>query len=613
MIGPPLRWRSLCALAFALTLGTASAQGASLSLAEVNRVAGQAEQAAESLGQTRFTIAVVDRVGNVLAVFRRGAASALTITSGLPVTGGLEGISSTATGLDLAAVAAISKAVTGAYLSSSGNAFSTRTASFIIQNHFAPGVKNTPGGPLYGVQFSQLPCGDFVQTNDPGATTGIGPRRSPLGLAGDPGGFPLYKAGVVVGGVGVIAGATATYTLDLDPRRPKADLEERIAQAATTGFAPPDALRQITAGGIRLPYSTSDASVPAVTRRVPVHATPQTIAGYTTNVVKAGRAFGREGSGYVPATRANATPALVARHAFILEDGAGRNRFQPKSSVVPSALSATFVNEILQQALGVANQARAQIRRPLNSAAQVTVAVVDVAGNILGVARTPDAPVFSTDVSVQKARTAALFSRRDASAKIRAIAPDSIAGISIPGGARRMNATQRFFGRDVFTGTAFTARGLNNLARPNFPDGIDANGPGPLANGANWSPFNLGLQLDMAEKNVLTALVLPQAQLGSCTVKPLGANNGIQPFAGASPIYAGSTLVGAVGVSGDGIDQDDMVGFLGLQRASSGAVIKGAVGHAPKAIRSDRLGLRYVQCPQSPFINSDAQNVCAGF
>jgi hypothetical protein len=123
----------------------------------------------------------------------------------------------------------------------------------------------------------------------------------------------------------------------------------------------------------------------------------------------------------------------------------------------------------------------------------------------------------------------------------------------------------------------------------------------------------LGLQLDMAQKNVLTALVLPQAQLGSCTVKPLGANNGIQPFAGASPIYAGSTLVGAVGVSGDGIDQDDMVGFLGLQRASSGAVIKGAVGHAPKAIRSDRLGLRYVQCPQSPFINSDAQNVCAGF
>ena len=53
--------------------------------------------------------------------------------------------------------AAISKAVTGAYLSSSqGNAFSTRTANQIIQEHFDPGVAGTPSGPLFGVQFSQL-------------------------------------------------------------------------------------------------------------------------------------------------------------------------------------------------------------------------------------------------------------------------------------------------------------------------------------------------------------------------------------------------------------------------------------------------------------------------
>ena len=34
--------------------------------------------------------------------------------------------------------AAIAKAVTGAYLSSEGNAFSTRTASQIVQEHFNP-------------------------------------------------------------------------------------------------------------------------------------------------------------------------------------------------------------------------------------------------------------------------------------------------------------------------------------------------------------------------------------------------------------------------------------------------------------------------------------------
>jgi len=69
---------------------------------------------------------------------------------------------------------AITKAITGAYLSSSGNAFSTRTANFIIQEHFPPGIQNTGSGPLYGVQFSQLPCGDLVQKGD---TLGVGPRR----------------------------------------------------------------------------------------------------------------------------------------------------------------------------------------------------------------------------------------------------------------------------------------------------------------------------------------------------------------------------------------------------------------------------------------------------
>ena len=602
----------LCALLFAAT----PARAASLTVAEVNRVAAQAEQAAEALGQTRFTIAVVDRVGNVLGVFRRGAASAVELRTGLPVTGGLEGITSGKTGLDLAALAAIAKALTGAYLSSSGNAFSTRTASFIIQNHFLPGVRNQPGGPLFGVQFSQLPCGDLVQTNDLGGATGIGPRRSPLGLAGDPGGFPLYKSGVVVGGVGVIAGTAATYTIDLTPRVPRTDREERIALAAQRGFTPPASIRadQITAGGIKLVYSTSDGAVPAVTRRVPVRATPIAVAGYTTAAVKAGRVYGRAGSGYVAATRSNATAALAARRAFILEDGAGANRYPP-TAAADGGLSAAFVGEILQQAIGVANQARAQIRRPLNSPAQVTVSVVDANGNILGIARTPDAPVFGTDVSLQKARTAALFSRRDASARLRSLPANSVAGISFPGAGPRMSAAQRFFGRDVFTGTAFSGRAIGNIARPNFPDGIDTRGPGPLSNSTQWSPFNVGLQLDMVGVRLISALAVPGTSFGSCTLAPVGADNGIQIFAGAVPIYRGNTLVGAIGVSGDGIDQDDMVAFLGLQRASVGGVIRGAVGQAPKALRTDRLapGLRYAQCPQSPFVSSEQQNVCAGF
>jgi len=51
---------------------------------------------------------------------------------------------------------AVSKAGTAAYLSSNQNAFTSRTAGFIIQQHFPPGVKNTAPGPLVGVGLSNL-------------------------------------------------------------------------------------------------------------------------------------------------------------------------------------------------------------------------------------------------------------------------------------------------------------------------------------------------------------------------------------------------------------------------------------------------------------------------
>ena len=55
-----------------------------------------------------------------------------------------------------AALAAITKAITGSYLSSGGNAFSSRTASEIVQDTFPPNPAtiNLGSGPLFGVQMT---------------------------------------------------------------------------------------------------------------------------------------------------------------------------------------------------------------------------------------------------------------------------------------------------------------------------------------------------------------------------------------------------------------------------------------------------------------------------
>ena len=106
-----------------------------LSAADVERIIGQAVAEAERL-QVGATISVSDRVGNILGVYQMASANPfVTVTStndaGNPVHGGLEGLNFIPSTL-----AAIAKSITGAYLSTSGNAFTTRTASQIVQENF---------------------------------------------------------------------------------------------------------------------------------------------------------------------------------------------------------------------------------------------------------------------------------------------------------------------------------------------------------------------------------------------------------------------------------------------------------------------------------------------
>ena len=160
---------------------------AQLTAADVQTVINQAVTRALQISPNSV-IAVTDREGNVLGVWnvRGGEPTADEISS------------------------CVSKAGTAAYLSSNQNAFTSRTAGFIIQQHFPPGVRNTPPGPLVGVGLSNLFFSDINKFRKPGSVISFSSQPGltivPVvgtSLDGSPGGVPLYKNGVLVGGVGV--------------------------------------------------------------------------------------------------------------------------------------------------------------------------------------------------------------------------------------------------------------------------------------------------------------------------------------------------------------------------------------------------------------------------
>jgi uncharacterized protein GlcG (DUF336 family) len=613
----------------------------SLTVGDVQQIIAQAVAEAQARG-TPAVISVTDRVGNVLAVYRMvGAPANLVIRPG---PGGaaaqfdLQGLSVPSTLGPPAALGAIAKAITGAYLSSGGNAFSTRTASEIVQDTFPPepATVGLGSGPLFGVQFSQLPCSDL---EFPALGKTIGPKPSPLGLSADPGGFPLYKNGVVVGGVGVKA--TSDYGFDPDVTTPNAAQlgEEAIALAATAGFDAPSSVTadKVTVRGSSLIYTvatsanfqSNPATAPAYATLSPSVGSLASVQGFFSGAsILAGQAYGSEASGVRAATAAE----FNVPGAYVLSNGVGVDRFAPRGGTDSPAgaapLTATEVQSLLQNAFNTMSVTRAQIRNPLNSPAQVTIAVVDTNGVALGIVRAPDAPVFGIDVSLQKARTANFFSHATAAADLSGNTDPGIAGLAPARAADIASfvpAVQSFLGLpNAFTGqTAWSARAIAGIARPLFPDGQVGGAPGPLSRPpTDWSIFATGLQTALVDTNVVHALT--GAGESRCSFVPdvvPGQNrlqNGIQIFAGGEPIYRNGVLVGAIGVSGDGTSQDDMIGFLGIDSA---ATATGTIENAPVAIRADQRVINqgggtnrvlYVSCPVAPFLNSSVQDPCSG-
>jgi uncharacterized protein GlcG (DUF336 family) len=528
----------------AITAGT-------LTSTDVQTVIAQAVSAASALGRP-VTVAVTDKEGNVLGVFRMTGAPATTQLRGGgpgptqtpdPITGFVPvGLDGTVVPSNLAA---ISKAGTASLFSTRGSAFTSRTASFIIQEHFPPGIDFRPGGPLYGVQFSSLPCSDIKL---PGL---------PLGLSGDPGSAPIYKNGEAVGGVGIEG--DGVYTVDRDPSDFDQPFEEVIAVSAVRGFETPPGIRAdtILVDGIRLAYlNVTNAPGPPT---IPFGSLP----GVLTSPI-----LGAQPSQF--------TAAMVGGIA-----GEVDARFFPFAGsvpVTPNSLTAADVNTIITHAAQQANITRGAIRQPLGSSARVTIAVVNANGAVLGLFRQSDAPVFGFDVSVQKARSAAFLSRADAGALLTAAGFGSYVSRAAADNVQ------------LSGGIALSDRAIGFLHRPFFPDGINNTAPGPFSPSIDqWSVFNVGLQLDLIKANL-------QAVLGGAAVpctSLTGLSNGLQIFAGSVPLYKNGELVGAIGISGDGIDQDDLIAAAG------------AAGFAPPlAKRSDQFFVRSVRLPFLKFPRS---------
>lgn len=618
---------------------------------DVRKIIAQAVNEAKAQNRPA-TIVVSDRVGNVLAAYKMaGAPPTQRVSSERGLVGGLEG-------LDIPAeFGAISKALTAVYFSSEGNAFTSRTAGQIVQEHFNPGDGFAPSGPLFGVQIANLPCSDInVPFNGTGPSPG--PHPAPVGLAADPGGISLYKSGVPVGAVGVAA--DPIYGLDANAFDRDPNLDEIIAVAGSYGFAGPTDRRAdtITAGGLTLRYTNTEfnelardpASAPSFASLTPADGAIVALPGYTTATVQRGTAFGQPESGIRPADPAEYPAEL---DAFVVVDANNVNRFPPRAGTDgAAALSANEVRTIAIEAIKVAKRTRAQVRKPLGSPAGETVVVTDSNGAVLSIVRTRDALMDAVDVTTQKARTAAFFSNPNAAADLLSINQPiqyfnatlnlaagtvdlrTVATTNVP---PYLAAFRSFLGQPNALAdglTAHSSRSIGLLERPLYPDGVPNTPPGPLSPPIErWSLFNTGLQLDLVYTRLATSIayylqtaglqvridgqavtIPPPPAARTCTGLPR-VNAGYTLFGGGVPIYRGNVLVGAVAASGDGTDQSDLVAFLGLSNAS--AALGGSIGQAPRNIRADQLSplgarLLYVQCPQAPFNNSNDQFVCEG-
>jgi uncharacterized protein GlcG (DUF336 family) len=504
----------------------------SLTTSDVRQLIGRA---ARAVSDQAMVIAVVDRAGRVLGVFRKPAAPQTAV-------GNFGKLVDTN---DLA----ISLARTGAFFANDQAPLSSRTVRFVSGIHFPPGIAFVANAALYGIEntnrgcpldpqldaliprakslagtLNNLPCTSSDRSGcGLGITTGKADLsdHTPYPDALNPGGIPIFKNGRVVGGIGVVVGTTG----EKGPQAEQAAFAAICAPPFLASALPLPTPGVIYLDGIRLPFAVINGQ-----ELPPIPDGFQCPAASSADVNN----FPQPGEGGFVVQPLD---GQIVPDGWLTGPRAGK------------MLTRAEVERIVQQAIDTASRTRAAIRLPAGSRARFVIAVGDVDGSMLGVFRMPDATVFSIDVAVTKARNVVYFSSAELNAQ------------DLPG---------------VPMGTAVSNRTISFGSQPLYPAGIGP-GRGPF-NQASAGPFFELYKFDSDN---------PCTQ-GRQLQNP--NQSGIVFFPGSLPLYKNGQLVGGLGISGDGVEQDDYVAAAG------------ALGFEPPPnIRADHVVIRNVRLPYLKF------------
>jgi uncharacterized protein GlcG (DUF336 family) len=310
----------------------------------------------------------------------------------------------------------------------------------------------------------------------------------------------------------------------------------------------------------------------------------------------------------------------------------------PQDSPVAGGLTASEVEQMINAGIAQAEVTRAAIRltpdlKP-GAATAMVLAVADTQGNLLGLYRMRDATVFSIDVAVAKARNTAYY------ADPLALVPADRVDFNGDGIFGPISTSFSQHGDSLDPGTALTNRTFRFLASPRYPTAVELPAPqlplqpatplcdqqpalckliGPHSglrlaginpytaeNVINDQPLPVGLYADPTHSSpMMFDAFVPSRNFrdpgdaavtvdGSLQSQPLANQNGVVFFPGSTPLYGppagGSALVGGLGISGDGVDQDDVV------------TVSSARGFEPPATqRVDRFIIGKVRLPFQKF------------